>query len=195
MTLAAADVAACAAALPAAGQCDILGVGLDQDHQQFRDAVGDRWLSALQHGRVVVQGQGEAAAAGSCAYDRKDDVADAFGGQVLFDVLDQPHYQADGIRITFSASSGRLESVVGDEITDHLGYDKHDPSGRNDGNSRNGKRSKTVLTDVWLLEIVVPRYRDGSQKLLKWKVVGNRMWRAASPLTDRSAWRAMRSGL
>ncbi|MFJ5276095.1 transposase [Streptomyces parvulus] len=34
------------------------------------------------------------------------------------------------------------------EITDHLGYEKHDPAGKNGGNSRNGKRSKTVLTDV-----------------------------------------------
>jgi hypothetical protein len=28
-----------------------------------------------------------------------------------------------------------------------LGYDKHDPAGKDCGNSRNGKRSKTVLTD------------------------------------------------
>src|SRR6185312_1110876 len=40
-----------------------------------------------------------------------------------------------------------LESALDGEITDHLGYDKHDPAGRNTGNSRNGLRSKTVLTD------------------------------------------------
>ncbi|SPF06715.1 hypothetical protein SMA5143A_7555 [Streptomyces sp. MA5143a] len=32
-------------------------------------------------------------------------------------------------------------------ITDRLGYDKHDPAGKNGANSRNGKRSKTVRTD------------------------------------------------
>ncbi|GAA2940509.1 hypothetical protein GCM10010478_47770 [Streptomyces erythrogriseus] len=34
--------------------------------------------------------------------------------------------------------------------------------GKNGGNSRNGKRSKTVLTDVGPVEIVVLRDRDGS---------------------------------
>jgi hypothetical protein len=41
-----------------------------------------------------------------------------------------------------------LESALDGEITDHLGYDKHDPAGRGSGNSRNGTRSKTVLTEV-----------------------------------------------
>ncbi len=48
------------------------------------------------------------------------------------------------------------------EITDHLGYDRHDPAGKNGGNSRNGTRAKTVLTDVGPVEISVPRDRDGS---------------------------------
>jgi putative transposase len=55
-----------------------------------------------------------------------------------------------------------LESALEGEITDHLGYDKHDPAGRNTGNSRNGARSKTVLTDVGPVEITVARDRDGS---------------------------------
>ncbi len=55
-----------------------------------------------------------------------------------------------------------LESALEGEITDHLGYDKHDAAGRNSGNSRNGARSKTVLTDVGPVEITVPRDRDGS---------------------------------
>jgi hypothetical protein len=33
-------------------------------------------------------------------------------------------------------------------MSEHLGYDKHHPSGRNHGNSRNGVRSKTVLTEI-----------------------------------------------
>jgi transposase-like protein len=55
-----------------------------------------------------------------------------------------------------------LESALEGEITDHLGYDKHDPAGRGAGNSRNGSRAKTVLTDVGPVEISVPRDRDGS---------------------------------
>ena len=35
----------------------------------------------------------------------------------------------------------------------HLGYEKHDPAGRDGGNSRNGYRAKTVLTDVGPVQI------------------------------------------
>lgn len=46
--------------------------------------------------------------------------------------------------------------------TDHLGYGKHDPAGKDGGNSRYGTRSKTVLTDIGPVEIDVPRDREGS---------------------------------
>nr|SBP01081.1 Mobile element protein [Nonomuraea gerenzanensis] len=55
-----------------------------------------------------------------------------------------------------------LESALEGEITDHLGYDKHERSGNESGNMRNGSRSKTVITDVGPVEITVPRDRDGS---------------------------------
>jgi len=55
-----------------------------------------------------------------------------------------------------------LEAALEGEITDHLGYGKHDPAGRNTGNSRNGSRAKTVLTDVGPVQIDVPRDRDAS---------------------------------
>ncbi|MFD9820165.1 IS256 family transposase [Streptomyces violascens] len=50
-----------------------------------------------------------------------------------------------------------LESALEGEITDHVGYDKHDAVGRNSGNSRNGTRTKAVLTDVGPVEVKVPR--------------------------------------
>jgi transposase-like protein len=56
-----------------------------------------------------------------------------------------------------------LETALEEEMSDHLGYDKHEPAGRNRGNSRNGKRSKTVLTDAaGEVDIEVPRDREGS---------------------------------
>lgn len=55
-----------------------------------------------------------------------------------------------------------LETALEEEMAEHLGYDKHDPLGRNGGNSRNGSRSKTVLTDIGPVELDVPRDRDGS---------------------------------
>jgi putative transposase len=55
-----------------------------------------------------------------------------------------------------------LETALEEELSEHLGYDKHDPAGRNHGNSRNGTRSKTVLTEIGPVQIEVPRDRDGS---------------------------------
>lgn len=55
-----------------------------------------------------------------------------------------------------------LETALEAEMTEHLGYEKHDPEGRDGGNSRNGTRAKTVLTDVGPVEVEVPRDREGS---------------------------------
>jgi putative transposase len=56
-----------------------------------------------------------------------------------------------------------IETALDEEMSEHLGYDKHDPSGRNLANSRNGKRSKTVLTGtVGQVDLEVPRDRDGT---------------------------------
>ena len=55
-----------------------------------------------------------------------------------------------------------LETALETELAEHLGYDKHDPAGRNRANSRNGTRSKTVLTEIGPVEIDVPRDREGS---------------------------------
>ena len=46
-----------------------------------------------------------------------------------------------------------LETALEAEMSEHLGYDKHDPAGRNRGNSRNGTRPKTVLTEIGPVEI------------------------------------------
>jgi putative transposase len=55
-----------------------------------------------------------------------------------------------------------LELGLEVEMSEHLGYDKHDVAGRDGGNSRNGTRTKTVITEVGPVEIDVPRDREGS---------------------------------
>lgn len=55
-----------------------------------------------------------------------------------------------------------LETALEAEMEDHLGYPKHAREGHDKGNSRNGTRSKTVLTEVGEVEIDVPRDREGS---------------------------------
>jgi putative transposase len=56
-----------------------------------------------------------------------------------------------------------IETALDEEMADHLGYDRHDPVGRGSGNSRNGVRTKTVLTDnVGPVQIDVPRDREAT---------------------------------
>jgi putative transposase len=60
-----------------------------------------------------------------------------------------------------------IEAALDEEISEHLGYDKHAPAGRNRGNSRNGRRTKAVLTDnCGQVDIDVPRDRDGTYEPL-----------------------------
>src|SRR5215210_5952405 len=55
-----------------------------------------------------------------------------------------------------------LETALDADLDDHLCYPKHAVEGLNTVNSRNGTRSKTVLTEVGEVELVVPRDREGS---------------------------------
>ncbi len=55
-----------------------------------------------------------------------------------------------------------LEAALEAELTEHVGYDAYDPAGHNSGNSRNGTRTKTVLTEIGPIELDVPRDRAGT---------------------------------
>jgi putative transposase len=55
-----------------------------------------------------------------------------------------------------------LERALAAELTDHLGYEPHDPVGHGSGNSRNGTSPKTLLTDVGAVDVNVPRDRAGT---------------------------------
>jgi putative transposase len=56
-----------------------------------------------------------------------------------------------------------IETALNEEMTEHLGFEKHDPDGAGTGNVRNGTRAKSVLTEsTGHVEIEVPRDRDGS---------------------------------
>lgn len=76
--------------------------------------------------------------------------------------------RAEGLQLTgegglLSQLTKRVvESALEGELDDHLGYGKHDATGRDGGNSRNGRRGKTVLTEAGPVALEVPRDRDGS---------------------------------
>lgn len=59
-----------------------------------------------------------------------------------------------------------LQKMLEAELENHLGYKKHDPKGRNTGNSRNGHSSKVVKTSFGQAELQVPRDRNGSYEPL-----------------------------
>ena len=103
----------------------------------------------------VTQDQGQAGAELSAADE-----------QVLRELTERA--RTGGLKLTGQGGLlGRLTKMVVEgalegELDDHLGYGKHDPEGRDGGNSRNGHRAKTVLTDTGPVEISVPRDRDAS---------------------------------
>jgi putative transposase len=55
-----------------------------------------------------------------------------------------------------------LERAMQAEMTDHLGYAKHDPAGHNSGNSRNGKSGKKLKGDFGEMDLETPRDRNGT---------------------------------
>ena len=92
------------------------------------------------------------------------------------------HARAEGLKLTGEGGLlARLtkvvvESALEGEMDDHLGYGKHDPVGRNGGNSRNGTRAKTLVTEAGTVEIAVPRDRESS---FEPKIVAKRQRRAS----------------
>lgn len=55
-----------------------------------------------------------------------------------------------------------LERGVDVELTDHLGYERGDPAGRESGNSRNGTTPKRVMTDIGPVDLDISRDRNGT---------------------------------
>lgn len=55
-----------------------------------------------------------------------------------------------------------LERAMQSEMTEHLGYDKHAPAGKNTGNSRNGRYKKVVKGEFGNLDVSVPRDRNAT---------------------------------
>ena len=55
-----------------------------------------------------------------------------------------------------------VEQAMGAELTEHLGYEKHEAGEKPGENRRNGNSSKTVQTDQGPMNIEVPRDREGT---------------------------------
>ena len=55
-----------------------------------------------------------------------------------------------------------LERAMAAEMTEHVGYEKHDAAGLNSGNSRNDKSAKTIKGTFGELALETPRDRNGT---------------------------------
>lgn len=55
-----------------------------------------------------------------------------------------------------------LERAMQAELTDHLGYEKHDPVGHKTGNTRNGKTKKKLKGDFGEIDLETPRDRNAT---------------------------------
>ena len=69
-----------------------------------------------------------------------------------------------------------LERAMQAEMTEHLGYERHDPAGYNSGNSRNGGTTKTLKGDFGEMPLETPRDRNGSYEP---KIIGKNQTRFA----------------
>ncbi len=96
----------------------------------------------------------------------EDDSLDAIDEQIVAHLAERA--RSEGLQLTGEGGLlARLTkrvvvSALEGEMDDHLGYAKHDPSGRDGGNSRHGSRAKTVVTEAGPVPIEVPRDRNGS---------------------------------
>ena len=92
--------------------------------------------------------------------DRPDGLPPLIDEQLADQLLGKA--QAEGVELLgpdgllSQVTKAVLERALAEEMTGHLGYEKHDPAGRGSGNSRNGTTAKTLLTDVGAVELAVP---------------------------------------
>lgn len=96
--------------------------------------------------------------------------ADAMEALRSAGVLDDVLAQIDAGQLQLTGEGGFLPEMVkavlerglAAELTDHLGYEKGDPIGRELPNARNGFTPKTVASEVGDVGLAIPRDRHGS---------------------------------
>ena len=81
--------------------------------------------------------------------------------QLLAQAGDPSQILAEGGLIK-ELSARLIERALEAEMTEHLGYEKHAPTGRGTGNSRNGHAPKQLATESGPMPVNVPRDRNGS---------------------------------
>ncbi len=70
--------------------------------------------------------------------------------------------EADLSQFSKTLMKATLEAALGEEMAEHLGYEKHAKEGDGSGNSRNGTTTKTLKGDMGEIELATPRDRNGT---------------------------------
>src|ERR1700761_1722621 len=84
-----------------------------------------------------------------------------FSDELIDELLRQSRTAEDVNGLLKQLTKAVLERALQGEMTERLGYAKHDPAGANSGNSRNGVTRKTLKGDFGEVELETPRDRNG----------------------------------
>jgi transposase-like protein len=95
-------------------------------------------------------------------------VRELLGDELLDALLERSKDDDGGLRLTGEGSmlgdlvKAVLERALEEELSAHLGYTRHERTGNNSGNSRNGAIRKSVQTGIGPVRLSVPRDRAGT---------------------------------
>lgn len=84
-----------------------------------------------------------------------------FSDELIDGMLKDGHSTDDVKSLLRQLTKAVLERALQGELTEHLGYGKHEASGVNSGNSRNGVTRKTVKGEFGQVDVDTPRDRNG----------------------------------
>ena len=85
----------------------------------------------------------------------------AISDELIDGMLKQGRSAEDVNALLKQLTKAVLERALQGELSEHLGYAKHDAAGDNSGNSRNGVTRKTLKGDFGEVELETPRDRNG----------------------------------
>jgi putative transposase len=87
---------------------------------------------------------------------------DAVSNELIDGLLKQGRKPEDVHALLKHLTRAVVERAMQAEMSEHLGYEKHDPAGAHSGNSRNGFTRKTLTGEFGEVEIATPRDRNGT---------------------------------
>jgi putative transposase len=85
----------------------------------------------------------------------------AIDPELIDELLKHGHGPEDVKSLLQQLTKAVVERALQGEMTEHLGYGKHETEGRNSGNSRNGITKKRLKGDFGEIELETPRDRNG----------------------------------